>query len=155
MKHSVGRCQSKLRCVVQGRSLASADENPFRYFNSSPEVIRLAVMMYIRYPLSLRQVEDLLFEFAKRAGLGVFEVIPVHTPQSQQPGPRVQYYRSSRRSNAAVETGPLPLGPWCVIRAALSKTKLLSRSTSLTPSAIVNKHIPTCAGPALGGAPIN
>ncbi len=36
--------------------------NPFRYFNSSPEVIRLAVLMYIRYPLSLRQVEDLLFE---------------------------------------------------------------------------------------------
>ena len=34
--------------------------NPFRYFNSSPEGIRLAVMMYIRYPLSLRQVEDLL-----------------------------------------------------------------------------------------------
>ena len=37
-------------------------KNPFRCFNSSPEVIRLAVMMYIRYPLSLRQVEDLLFE---------------------------------------------------------------------------------------------
>ncbi|MCP4327296.1 MAG: IS6 family transposase [Alphaproteobacteria bacterium] len=36
--------------------------SPFRYFNSSPEVIRLTVMMYIRYPLSLRQVEDLLFE---------------------------------------------------------------------------------------------
>ena len=36
--------------------------NPFRYFNSSPEVIRLTVMMYIRYPLSLRQVEDILFE---------------------------------------------------------------------------------------------
>ena len=36
--------------------------NPFRYFNSSPEVIRLAVMMYICYPLSLRQVEDILFE---------------------------------------------------------------------------------------------
>ena len=36
--------------------------NPFRYFNNSPEVIRLTVMMYIRYPLSLRQVEDLLFE---------------------------------------------------------------------------------------------
>ena len=36
--------------------------NPFRYFNSSPEVIRLTVMIYIRYPLSLRQVEDLLFE---------------------------------------------------------------------------------------------
>jgi len=36
--------------------------NPFKYFNSSPEVIRLTVMMYVRYPLSLRQVEDLLFE---------------------------------------------------------------------------------------------
>ncbi len=38
--------------------------NPFRYFNSSPEVIRLAVMMYVRYPLSLRQVEYLLFDRA-------------------------------------------------------------------------------------------
>ena len=37
-------------------------KNPFRYFNSSPEIIRLTVMMYIRYPLSLRQVEDMLFE---------------------------------------------------------------------------------------------
>jgi transposase-like protein len=36
--------------------------NPFRYLNSSPEVIRLVVMMYVRYPLSLRNVEDLLAE---------------------------------------------------------------------------------------------
>ena len=36
--------------------------NPFRYFNSSPEVIRLVVMMYGRYPLSLRNVVDLLAE---------------------------------------------------------------------------------------------
>jgi transposase-like protein len=36
--------------------------NPFRYFNSSPEVIGLVVMMYVRYPLSLRNVEDLLAE---------------------------------------------------------------------------------------------
>ena len=36
--------------------------SPFRYFNSPADVIRLAVMMYIRYPLSLRQVDDLLFE---------------------------------------------------------------------------------------------
>ncbi len=35
--------------------------SPFRYFNSSPEIIRLAVLMYIRLPLSLRNVEDLLF----------------------------------------------------------------------------------------------
>lgn len=36
--------------------------SPFRYFNSSPEVIRLVVMMYVRFPLSLRNIEDLLFE---------------------------------------------------------------------------------------------
>ena len=36
--------------------------SPFRYFKTSPEVIRLAVMMYVRYPLSWRQVEDLLHE---------------------------------------------------------------------------------------------
>ena len=36
--------------------------SPFRYFKTSPEVIRLAVMMYIRFPLSLRNVEDLLHE---------------------------------------------------------------------------------------------
>ncbi len=36
--------------------------NPFRYLNNSPEVIRLAVMTGIRYPLSLTLVEDLLFE---------------------------------------------------------------------------------------------
>lgn len=40
----------------------SKAENPFRYFHSSPEVIRMVVMLYVRYPLSLRNVEDLLFE---------------------------------------------------------------------------------------------
>ena len=34
----------------------------FRYFKTSPEIIRLAVMMSVRYPLSLRNVEDLLHE---------------------------------------------------------------------------------------------
>ena len=36
--------------------------NPFRYFKASPDIIRLTVMMYVRFPLSLRQVEDLLLE---------------------------------------------------------------------------------------------
>ncbi|MCB1460845.1 MAG: hypothetical protein KDJ90_00080 [Nitratireductor sp.] len=36
--------------------------NPFRYFKTSPEVIRLAVMLYVRFPLSLRNVEGLLHE---------------------------------------------------------------------------------------------
>ena len=45
-------------CMPRPRIPAS----PFRYFNSSPEVIRLVVMMYVKYPLSLRNVEDLVFE---------------------------------------------------------------------------------------------
>ena len=36
--------------------------SPFRHFRTSPEIIRLAVMMYARVPLSLRKVEDLLHE---------------------------------------------------------------------------------------------
>ena len=40
----------------------SKADNPFRYLNSSPEVIRLVVMMYVRFPLGLRNVEDLLAE---------------------------------------------------------------------------------------------
>ena len=38
--------------------------NPFsfRYFKTSPEIIQLAVMLYVRFPLSLRNVEDLLHE---------------------------------------------------------------------------------------------
>lgn len=31
-----------------------------RYFKTSPEIIRLAVIRVVRYPLSLRNVEDLL-----------------------------------------------------------------------------------------------
>ena len=44
--------------------------SPFRYFKTSPEAIRLAVMMYVRFPLSLRNVEDLLRE----RGVGVSHV---------------------------------------------------------------------------------
>jgi len=36
--------------------------DPFKGFQSSPEIIRLAVMLYVRFPLSLRNVEDLLHE---------------------------------------------------------------------------------------------
>jgi putative transposase len=50
-----------VKLTVPGARLI-AMTNPFRYFNSSPDVIRLVVMMYVRYPLSLRNVEDLLAE---------------------------------------------------------------------------------------------
>lgn len=36
--------------------------DPFKGFQSSPEIIRLAVMLYVRFPLSLRNVEDLLHQ---------------------------------------------------------------------------------------------
>ena len=44
------------------RKSRAKPQSPFRHFNSSPEVIRLVVMMYVKYPLSLRNVEDLLAE---------------------------------------------------------------------------------------------
>ena len=39
-----------------------ARRNPFNYFRTSPEIIRLAVMMYVRFPLSLRNLEEILHE---------------------------------------------------------------------------------------------
>jgi putative transposase len=36
--------------------------DPFRYFKTSREIIRLAVMLYVRFPLSLCNVEDLFHE---------------------------------------------------------------------------------------------
>jgi len=33
----------------------STPQSPFRHFNSSPEMIRLVVMMYVHRPLSLRK----------------------------------------------------------------------------------------------------
>ena len=43
-------------------ALKKQSDDPFCWFDSSPEVIRLVVMMCVGYPLSLRNVEDLLFE---------------------------------------------------------------------------------------------
>lgn len=37
-------------------------KNPFKYFKTSREIIKLAVMYYYRYALSLREVEDILHE---------------------------------------------------------------------------------------------
>ena len=37
-------------------------KNPFRYFKTSPEIIQLGVLMHVRFPLPLRNVEDLLHE---------------------------------------------------------------------------------------------
>jgi putative transposase len=37
-------------------------QSPFRYFKTSSDIIRLEVMLYVRFPLLLRNVEDLLHE---------------------------------------------------------------------------------------------
>jgi len=37
-------------------------KDPFKYFHSSREIIRLAVTMSVLFPLLLRNVEDLLRE---------------------------------------------------------------------------------------------
>jgi transposase-like protein len=42
--------------------LAMPNPLSFRYFKTSPEIIQLAVMLYVRFPHSLRNVEDLLHE---------------------------------------------------------------------------------------------
>ena len=38
------------------------NRSSFKYFKTSPEIIRLTVMLYISFPLSLRNVENLLHE---------------------------------------------------------------------------------------------
>ena len=35
--------------------------SPFGCFNSSPEIIHLVVVKYVRFPLPLRNIDDLLF----------------------------------------------------------------------------------------------
>lgn len=37
-------------------------KDPFEYFKTSPDIIKLAVMYYVRFPLSIRQIEDILHE---------------------------------------------------------------------------------------------
>jgi putative transposase len=44
------------------RKYRALPPSPFRRFNSSPEIIRPVVLTYVRFPVSLRNVEDLLFE---------------------------------------------------------------------------------------------
>ncbi|SIT00275.1 putative transposase [Roseivivax lentus] len=42
--------------------------SPFRCFRISPEIIRLAVMRYVLFPPSLRNVEDLLHQLGSEVG---------------------------------------------------------------------------------------
>ena len=57
-------CQIKAPCPTSLNISYSAMPTSvsFRYFKTSPEIIQLAVMLYVRFPLSLRNVEDLFDE---------------------------------------------------------------------------------------------
>ena len=53
--------ETTLPDIDKGRShFAMPNPISFRYFKTSPEIIQLAVMLCVRFPLSLRNVEDLL-----------------------------------------------------------------------------------------------
>ena len=62
--------------------------DPFKYFKTGREIIRLAVMLYVRFPLSLRNVEDLLHERGidiamKRYGTGGIGSVRSSPPKSK------------------------------------------------------------------------
>lgn len=69
---AIRSCTSSTRATVRENSLAGRGSRPtlsgttrpaiFRYFKTSPETISTAGMMDVRFPLSLRNVEDLLHE---------------------------------------------------------------------------------------------
>ena len=59
--------------------------SPFRYFKTRPEIIRLAVMLFLRFPLSLRNVEDLLHERGVRAGITLFAIVAKYNARISRP----------------------------------------------------------------------
>jgi hypothetical protein len=61
-QENVARLQAGCYRARMSRKSRAKPPSPFRYFHSAPEVIREVVMLYVRFPLSLRNVEDLLFE---------------------------------------------------------------------------------------------
>ena len=58
---------TRLEIANPGIFAREMTKSPFRYFKTAPEIIQLAVMIYVRFPLSLCNVEDLLHE----RGIGI------------------------------------------------------------------------------------
>jgi len=59
-----GHCQNKPPCPTALDNSIQATPNPlsFRYFKTGSEIVQLAVMLYERFPLLLRKLENLLHE---------------------------------------------------------------------------------------------
>ena len=66
--------------------LGSMTAAPFRHFCTSPEIIRLAVMLYVRFPLSLRNVEDWTCLEEVESSSVKDEVSPARTEEALHPG---------------------------------------------------------------------
>ena len=86
--------------------------SPFRYFHSSSEVIRLVV--YVRFPLSLRNVEDLLFDvgltFAmERCGCGGNALARCSQPTSLITPDDDRALTSAAGEEWCIEIGPVDL----------------------------------------------
>lgn len=62
--------QPDLEAAGQGGSPWKVSENPFRCFKTSPEIFQLCVLMYVCFPLSLRNVEGLVHEQGIDVGHG-------------------------------------------------------------------------------------
>jgi hypothetical protein len=90
--------RSRILRLERGKPRPRKPASLFRYFNSSPEVIRLVVLVYVRFPLALRNVNALLFErgidISMRqcacggTGMGQFSP-PTHPPPAGQPNARL------------------------------------------------------------------
>ena len=61
------------------------NHSPFRYFKTSPEIIRLAVMLYVRFPLSLNNVEDFLQERGIDVGLAKAATVAMYNARIRRP----------------------------------------------------------------------
>lgn len=72
-----GRWGTALLALLDEPQISSQAASPFRYYISSPEVIRPVLRMYVNYLLSLRNVEDLLAwdRSLPRAGADVVEPV--------------------------------------------------------------------------------
>jgi iron complex outermembrane recepter protein len=120
----------------------------FRRFNSSPEVIRLVVLMYVRFPLSLRNVEDLLFE---RGIDGLVQARQVR----DTPGGYLQGLKFNYQQDLTFLPGLLRnFGVQFNFMLLDSEFQYLIDPGSITPGSGVVTRPPTWApGPWLGSSP--
>ena len=65
-------------------------QNPFKYFKTSPKIIRLVVMYFVRYPLSFRQVEDILHERGTLIRVRLCQSTPPYSKEEAGPTTEVK-----------------------------------------------------------------